>query len=168
MGLDCTRNGASQVESIVVCAMGEHFGSFEKEHPFITTLSRYVEIITAEIFPLVMLGVAPNGSLMHRLKPTIMAEFKACEDLMIQTVDDLIRHRRSGESQSASQCPDLLDMMLNGVDEKTGKTLPDTVIRYNIMYVRTCLSQHASKHAFTSQPPLSILTGAETYAQVCA
>jgi cytochrome P450/NADPH-cytochrome P450 reductase len=50
-----------------------------------------------------------------------------------QVVDDIIRKRRNKETAAPGNMPDLLDLMLNGVDKSTGQSLSDENIRYQII-----------------------------------
>ena len=113
------------LDTIGLCGFDYHFNSFYRErmHPFVRAMSKALEISMDR-------SVRPDIS--NRLLFRENQRFRRAVDLMNETVDGIIRERRSsGEDLSART--DLLSAMLTGIDRETGEPLDDLNIRYQII-----------------------------------
>jgi cytochrome P450/NADPH-cytochrome P450 reductase len=114
-------------ETIAVCATGTSFGSFDDDQdaPFITALNTLI----SGFGPLMKCPPKLWNIFMRKHVAKIHADAKFCRDTCI----DVLRKRRNGETQRAAGKKDLLDMMLEDKDSKTGKKMTDEMIVDNIL-----------------------------------
>ncbi|RPD61291.1 bifunctional P-450:NADPH-P450 reductase [Lentinus tigrinus ALCF2SS1-6] len=109
-------------DTITLCAMNFRLNNFYKEtpHPFVTAMADF----------LVESGYRSNRP---PIANTLMwgSNAKYQEDLKVmnELVDQLIQDRKDNPIDKE----DLLNIMLNGVDKKTGKKLSDENIRHNLI-----------------------------------
>ncbi|CAE7669401.1 ascE [Symbiodinium necroappetens] len=115
-------------ETIAVCGLGTSFGCFEDDqtHPFIKALNQTISAID------------PLGAWPSMLRPIFCREllknFKASSKSVRDTCCDVIRKRRAaGAAGLGESRKDLLDMMLNDVDSKTGQSMTEDMIVDNVL-----------------------------------
>ncbi len=110
------------LDTIGLCGFGYRFNSFYREefHPFIDALTRTLETCSQR-----------RGVPFEKL--AMRGRIKQLDDdvsLMSDLVDDIIRKRRRDPAGAGD---DLLGRMLSGVDRRSGDTLSDENIRYQII-----------------------------------
>ena len=110
------------LDTIGLCGFGYRFNSFYRErfHPFIDALTRTLETCSQR-----------RGVPFEKL--AMRGRIKQLDDdvaLMSDLVDDIIRKRRRDPAGTGD---DLLGRMLSGVDRRSGESLSDENIRYQII-----------------------------------
>ncbi len=124
--IDVTRDMTSlTVDTIGLSGFDYRFNSFyhDKEHPFVNAMADALGITMDE------LRDVPGESMIRQSRDRQLND-DICT--MNETVDRLIKDRRaSGEDVSTK--PDLLSYMLSGVDKKSGESLDDVNIRYQVI-----------------------------------
>ncbi|TBU21312.1 bifunctional P-450:NADPH-P450 reductase [Dichomitus squalens] len=109
-------------DTIALCAMSYRLNNFymEQSHPFVQAMGDF----------LLESGLRANRPpIMNTLMRGSSAKFEADLNTMNELVDELIQYRKSHPTEKQ----DLLNIMLNGVDNKTGKGLSDENIRFNLL-----------------------------------
>jgi cytochrome P450/NADPH-cytochrome P450 reductase len=113
-------------ETISYCGMGTEFGSFDSTevHPFVSDMNAVLKL-TGEVLrsPLKFLP-----SVRKKVR-----EFDAVCARVGAVVQEIIAKRKNKETTAPGQMPDLLDLMLYGIDAKTGSGLTDQNIGYQII-----------------------------------
>jgi len=113
-------------ETISYCGMGTTFGSFDSTevHPFVSDMNAILKL-TGEIMrsPLKFLP-----SVKKKQK-----EFDAVCARVGSVVQEIITKRTNKETSAPGQMPDLLDLMLYGIDAKTGEKMSNENIGYQII-----------------------------------
>lgn len=113
------------VDTIGLCGFDYRFNSFyhDGDHPFVNSMASALGITMDE------LRDVPMENLLHSDRDR---KFKEDVATMNQIVDRIIKDRKaSGEDINSKQ--DLLSYMLAGVDRKTGESLDDLNIRYQVI-----------------------------------
>jgi len=115
-------------ETIAVCGLGTSFGCFEDDqtHPFIKALNQTISAID------------PLGTWPSMLRPIfcreLLKKFTTSSKSVRDTCCDVIRKRRAaGAAGIGEGRKDLLDMMLNDVDSKTGQSMTEDMIVDNVL-----------------------------------
>jgi cytochrome P450 / NADPH-cytochrome P450 reductase len=113
------------LEIIGMTGFNYRFHSFQRQepHPFVQSMLRSLSSARAR---------ASRPPIEDKLRIRERRQHQADMDLMFSTVDRLIQERKA-TGPEASQIPDLLNAMLNGVDKQTGERLDDVNIRYQVM-----------------------------------
>jgi len=113
-------------ETIAVSATGTSFGSFDSDQdaPFIKALNS----LLAGFGP--MAKVPPQLWFLYRKQ---LALLRANGKILRDTCVDCIAKRRARESHSVTNKRDILDMMLEDTDSKTGKKLDERQIVDNVL-----------------------------------
>lgn len=111
-------------ETISVCGMGTSFGSFDskEKHQFILAMEEWLGLIKKTGLSPVWKSTRPGDKRMEELGNVLM-----------DYVRDVIRKRRNKETQPLGDMPDLLDLMLNSKDAKTGQGLSEENIMQQIL-----------------------------------
>lgn len=114
-------------ETIAVCAAGTSFGSFDDDQdaPFVKALNG------------VLSGFGPlqkcPPQLWELLFPKRLADIRGRGKLMRETCIEVIRKRRAKETSSSTTKKDIMDMMLEDSDPKTGKRMTEEMIVDNVL-----------------------------------
>ena len=113
---------AVALDTIGICGFDYRFNSFYRRdyHPFIDALTRTLETC------MMQRGLPFESQILRRR----LGQLERDVDYMNGLVDTLIRERRTG--QAGETVDDLMNYMLSGVDPKTGESLSDENIRYQI------------------------------------
>ncbi|CAE7217051.1 FUM6, partial [Symbiodinium pilosum] len=112
-------------ETIAVCGLGTSFGCFEDDqtHPFINSLNEVIG------------SIDPLGQCPPMLRPILcrqmMKKFISSSKSVRDVCCDVIRKRRAAGAADGRK--DLLDMMLNDVDAKTGRCMTEDMIVDNVL-----------------------------------
>ncbi|MEM1397321.1 MAG: cytochrome P450, partial [Pseudomonadota bacterium] len=112
------------LDTIGLCGFDYRFNSFYREdfHPFISALTRTLETC------MVQRGLPfENVALRSRLD-----QLRKDASYMNDLVDKIIADRKRTVANGGHAANDLLNYMLKGVDRKTGESLSDENIRYQI------------------------------------
>lgn len=114
-------------ETIAVCATGTSFGSFDDDQdaPFVTAINRMI----AGFAPLMKCPPRLWNVFMRKQLAQIRADAKFVRDTCI----DVIRKRRENETHHVAGKKDILDMMLEDKDSKTGKKMTEEMIVDNVL-----------------------------------
>jgi cytochrome P450/NADPH-cytochrome P450 reductase len=114
-------------ETIAVCATGTSFGSFndDQDDPFIRALNG------------VIAGFEPMQTTPPSLWPIFfrkeLAQIRADGELVRDTCVEVIRKRRASETKTLTVRRDIMDMMLEDKDPKTGKRMTEEQIVDNLL-----------------------------------
>lgn len=114
------------LDTIGLCGFNYRFNSFYREgpHPFVSAMTDALE-------------EAQNRNrrlpLQNRLMIRTERQFQDDITVMNLLADRLVRERREGDGQEQEAINDLLEHMLTGVDKKTGESLDDINIRYQMI-----------------------------------
>ncbi|NRB04093.1 MAG: cytochrome P450, partial [Rhodobacteraceae bacterium] len=110
------------LDTIGICGFNYRFNSFYREgfHPFIDALSHTLETC------MLQRGLPFESQMLKRR----LDRMKDDVNFMNTLVDDIVAERRMGGGEKAVN--DLLNFMLEGVDKKTGESLSDENIRFQI------------------------------------
>ena len=124
--IDVTRDMTSlTVDTIGLSGFDYRFNSFyhDKEHPFVGAMADALGI-TMDV-----LRDVPGESMLRSSRDRQLQD-----DIrtMSETVDRIIKDRRASGEDSSSKA-DMLSCMLTGVDRKTGESLDDINIRYQVI-----------------------------------
>jgi len=113
-------------ETIAVCTTGTSFGSFDSDQDagFIQALNHLLEGFGP------MLAYPP--SLWEILFRKRLADMRASSKVMRDQCVEAVRKRRNKESQTVTAKKDIMDMMLEDTDPKTGKKLTEVQIVDNV------------------------------------
>ncbi|KAI0738944.1 bifunctional P-450:NADPH-P450 reductase [Daedaleopsis nitida] len=109
-------------ETITLCAMNFRLNNFymDQTHPFVQAMSDF----------LLESGYRANRpALVNSMMRGSSAKYEADMNTMNDLVNELIKEGRENPTEKQ----DLLNIMLNGEDKKTGKRLSDENIRYNLL-----------------------------------
>ncbi|KAI9003944.1 cytochrome P450 family protein [Hyaloraphidium curvatum] len=118
--LDSTTRVA--IDTVGLSALGFRFNSLysEKMHPFVAAISRVMGATANR---------AAHPALMTKVEDLISHQYRDDISLAHRVADDLIAHRRAHPEPDKK---DALNAMLYAQDPKTGETLPDENIRFQI------------------------------------
>ena len=121
-------------DTIALCGFGYRFGSFESEvaHPFIEAMNG---ALAESMLRLTRIRMPIAGPITRARSK----KFEADIALMNKLVDEVIVQRRKSGSfkgdgtVAAGNAKDLLDLMLQSKDPKTGEALSDLNMRYQVI-----------------------------------
>ena len=118
-------------DTIALCGFGYRFNSFasEKSHPFIDAMNSALAESMLRLTRIKMPFVGPRTRSRNK-------KFEANIALMNQLVDEVIVARRqaqSNETCALATTNDLLNLMLQSKDPKTGEALSDLNMRYQVI-----------------------------------
>lgn len=114
-------------ETIAVCATGTSFGSFadDQDTPFVKALNNALS------------GFGPLAKCPPPLWPIFfrkrLAQIRADAKIMRDTCIEVIKKRRANETHTISNKRDIMDMMLEEKDPKTGKAMTEQQIVDNVL-----------------------------------
>ncbi|MDD9908924.1 MAG: cytochrome P450 [Ahrensia sp.] len=113
---------AVALDTIGICGFDYRFNSFYRRdyHPFIDALTRTLETC------MMQRGLPFEDTILRKR----LNQMENDVGFMNKLVDDLIRDRRIGGGETAQN--DLMNYMMSGVDKRTGESLSDENIRYQI------------------------------------
>ncbi|KAI8976616.1 fatty acid hydroxylase [Trametes punicea] len=109
-------------DTITLCAMSYRLNTFysEQSHPFVQAMADFLVECTNR---------ANRPPIMNTILRGSSAKYEADMKVMNQLVDELIEEHKKKPSEKQ----DLLSIMVNGVDQKTGKRMSDKNIRQNLL-----------------------------------
>mmetsp|Transcript_18641 Transcript_18641/g.46726 ORF Transcript_18641/g.46726 Transcript_18641/m.46726 type:complete len:363 (+) Transcript_18641:2-1090(+) len=114
-------------ETIAVCATGTSFGSFvdDQDTPFVKALNSLLS------------GFGPLSKCPPQLWPIFfrkqIAELQMYAKTMRDTCIDVIKKRRAKETHAVTNKKDIMDMMLEDKDPKSGKAMTEEQIVDNVL-----------------------------------
>jgi len=114
-------------ETIAVCATGTSFGSFadDQDAPFVRALNNVLD------------SFGPLTKCPPKLWPIFfrkrLAQIRADAKVMRDTCIEVIRKRRAKETHTVSNKKDIMDMMLEDKDPKSGKAMTEEQIVDNVL-----------------------------------
>ena len=109
-----------------ICGMGTTFNSFDssEKHEFVHAMESFLTLTKA-------LSMAPYG-LRFLYRSTERKYKEACE-VMNKHIAEIIAKRKAKLTKSPGSMPDLLDLMLEGTDAVTGKSMTAANIAFQAM-----------------------------------
>ncbi|OSC96348.1 fatty acid hydroxylase [Trametes coccinea BRFM310] len=109
-------------DTITLCAMGYRLNTFysEQSHPFVQAMADFLTESANR---------ANRPPIMNTIMRGSSAKYEADMKIMNELVDQLIEEHKKNPSEKQ----DLLSIMLEGVDHKTGKRMSDESIRQNLL-----------------------------------
>ncbi|KAI9067866.1 fatty acid hydroxylase [Trametes sanguinea] len=109
-------------ETITLCAMGYRLNTFysEHSHPFVQAMADFLTESANR---------ANRPPIMNTIMRGSSAKYDADMKIMNELVDQLIEEHKKNPPEKQ----DLLSIMLDGVDHKTGKRMSDESIRQNLL-----------------------------------
>jgi len=114
-------------ETIAVCATGTSFGSFDDNQD-----SAFIKAMNNVLF-----GFEPLMKIPVQLWPILarkqLAQIRADGKIVRDTCIEVVRKRRSRETQTVSSKRDIMDMMLEDKEPKSGKHMTEEQIVDNVL-----------------------------------
>ncbi|KAH9899295.1 fatty acid hydroxylase [Cubamyces lactineus] len=109
-------------DTITLCAMSYRLNTFysDQSHPFVKAMGDFLTECANR---------ANRPPIMNTLMRGSSAKYEADMKIMNDLVDELIEDHKKNPTEKQ----DLLSIMLNGVDQKTGKRMSDESIRMNLL-----------------------------------
>ncbi|KZT53967.1 cytochrome P450 [Calocera cornea HHB12733] len=142
-------------DTIAICMMSHRFNSFYMEDmpPFCQAMTRF----------LIESGLrTQRPSLVSNLLRTENAQYEADINLMAEVCDQLVQHRKSHPNERK----DLLTLMLDGKDPKTGRAMSDANIRNNL--ITMLIAGHETTSGLLSYTLFHLLSNPFAYAKLQA
>ncbi len=114
------------LDTIALCGFDYPFNSFERAdaHPFVAAMVRVLDET---------MGRMARHRYISRLRWRANRQFQDDIAYLHQVVDDVVAQRRAAIDAGQAVPRDLLTLMLQAADPKTGQRLSDTNIRYQVI-----------------------------------